>query len=96
MKTENSNTAAPLRTALLLALALSGAALVSGCNKPVEEPPVPTDAAPPPSETPATETPPPADSMPPAAPAGQDPAAVPADEPAATPAPADSDKPPGG
>lgn len=90
MKTENSNPiGAPLRAALL-ALSLSGAAVLAGCNKPVEEPPVPTDTAPPP-----VETPPPTDTPPPA-PTEQNPEAPPADDPATTPAPADSDAPPSG
>lgn len=101
MSTENSKTAGfPVRTALLLALALPGAVLVSGCNKPTEPPPGET-ATPAPAETPppATDTPPPTDTAPPPAtdPATTppaDPNAPPATEPATPPAPADSDSAP--
>jgi len=91
MKTENSNSiSAPLRIALL-AISLSGAAMIAGCNKPVEETPVPTDTAPPPAETP-----PPTDTPPPTVPPDQNPDMPPADEPPTTPAPTDSDAPPSG
>ena len=82
MNTENLK--APglsLRTALLLALTLPAAALVSGCNKPAEEPPpAPTteEAMPPPAETP-----PPTDIAP-----------APATDPTTTPPPADPNAPP--
>ncbi len=90
MSNENSKIAGfPVRTALLLALALPGAALVSGCNKPAEEPPAaPAESTPPPAET----SPPPADTAPPPAteptttPPQADPNAPPATEPATPPA----------
>jgi hypothetical protein len=101
MSTENPKTAGlPLRTALLLALALPGALLVSGCNKPAEPPPGET-ATPAPAETPppATDTPPPTDTAPapatdPASTPPADPNAPPAAEPSTPPAPADSDSAP--
>lgn len=85
MRTENSRTTGlPLRIALLLALALPGAVLVSGCNKPTEPPPGET-ATPPPAET----SPPPATD--PGATPPADPNAAPAAEPSTPPAPTDSD-----
>jgi hypothetical protein len=86
MKTASPNTiGVPLHSALLLALSVSGALLVSGCNKPVEEPPVPTEATPPqPTE------------MPPAPTDQNQQVPPPADDPATTPAPTDSDAPPSG
>jgi hypothetical protein len=90
MKTKKSNLNGATLRASLLALSLSGAAVLAGCNKPAEEPPVATDTAPQP-----VETPPPADTPPPA-PTEQNPEAPPADDPATTPAPADSDAPPSG
>lgn len=90
MKTGNSNPiGAPLRAALL-ALSLSSAALLAGCDKPAEEPPVPADTAPPPVETPR-----PAET-PPSAPTEQNPEMPPADDPATMPAPSDSDAPASG
>jgi hypothetical protein len=90
MSTENSKIAnLTSRTALLLALALPGAALVSGCNKPADPPPAETTAPP-------AETPPPTDTAPvpatdPSVPPPADPNAPPTMDPATPPTPTDSD-----